>query len=113
MTVEEADRIDSLGRNRMTGSPALMISDHLPWDEYGEHFELIEKKLGAYLGFVRSGQIWEHIRGERQGQVTIELIYKYPPTPLAERFLSAARDQLLKDDDVVFTYRALREKADG
>lgn len=110
MTIEDADKIDLLGRNRATGSPTLVISDHLPWDVYGEHFGLIERKLGTYLRFIKSGQIWENFGGDTGVPIAIELVYKYPPTPLAEKFLSAAREQLRAEEGIEFVYEALKPK---
>ena len=109
MTIEDPDKIDILGRNRRTGSPTLCISDHLPWDD-ANHFRLIERKLGSYLRFIKSGQIWENFSGDRSAPVTIELVYKYPPTPFADKFLSAARAQLRAEEGIEFVYEGLKEK---
>lgn len=113
MTIEDFDQIDVMGASRETGVPALCISDHLPWDEQGQHFAILQRKLGSYLRFIKSGQIWEHVRAERGSPIRIELVYKYPPTPLAERFLSAARDQLRAEEGVEFAWEGLAEEGGG
>jgi hypothetical protein len=109
MTIEDPDKVDLLGRHKQTGSPTLTISDHMPWGEWSDHFRLIERKLGSYLNFIKSGQIWEHIPGDRHVPITIDLIWKFPPTPLAEKFLSAAREQLWQEEGIVFTYHGLEK----
>ncbi len=58
MTIEDAAVIDGAGLDKSTGDVVLTISDHLSWDDQPVHFRLLEAKIGRYLDFVRSGQVW-------------------------------------------------------
>lgn len=112
MTIEDFDKVDVMGTRRETGGVALCISDHLPWDARGEHFAILQRKLGTYLNFIKSGQVWERSSADRSVPIRIELIHKYPPTPLAERFLSAARDQLRSEEGIEFTWEGLEQEGE-
>ena len=88
MTIEQADIIDGLGINKVSGSPELTISDHLEWD--ARHFSLLETKLAAYIHFIESGQLSAHFPGTDAKRPVIDLICQYRPTAEAEVFLAAA-----------------------
>lgn len=94
MTVEQTDSIDGIGFERTTGSVVLMISDHLPWD--GNHLEVLEKKLAAYVRFVESGQILESFPTAGSAKKVINVVHMHDPTPDAERFLRDAAAALAK-----------------
>jgi hypothetical protein len=106
MTIDNSSSVDGLGISRVDGKAVLTIADHLDWASEPEHLHMIERKLGNYLGFIRSGQIHEALAESRGRRVRIELIHQFPPDDDATRFLEAASRQL-SDMDVEFTYHAL------
>jgi hypothetical protein len=69
----------------------LTISDHLPWTDAREHFEVLDQKVRAYVGFIESEQILRQYPDARESGACIELVCKYTPTPEAVGFLDAIR----------------------
>jgi hypothetical protein len=108
MSVEDAGSIDNMGISKSDGKVVLAISDHLSWENEKSHFNLLEKKIGGYLEFVKSGQFVAVLPDSRNKDVRIELIYQFQPSEVASRFLSAAKQQL-QSMGVELTYRALPE----
>lgn len=108
MALDNASSVDGLGISKADGKAVLTIADHLDWTSEPEHLSVIERKLGNYLGFIRSGQLHEALAESRGRRVRIELIHKFPPDDQATRFLEAASRQLA-EMDVEFVYRALPE----
>lgn len=108
MSIERSDVVDGLGISRVDGKVVLTISDHLQWDELKEHFELLEEKIGAYLAFVKSGQLYEKLPAAHGRAVRIELVFEHAPNEAAATFLAAAKDQL-RAVGVEFSAAALPE----
>lgn len=94
MGIDRSDVIDGLGISKTDGKAVLTIADHLPWDELGSHFSLVESKIGSYLAFIASGQLVETLPAARAKDVRIELVHKHALSAAAEQFLSVARTQL-------------------
>jgi len=69
----------------------LTISDHLPWDEdEGEHLQLLQDKLNAYLRFIESGELIETCPSAIGHLPVINLVGKFPLSPLAQQFVHLA-----------------------
>ncbi|MBN6207459.1 hypothetical protein JYK21_13375 [Ralstonia pickettii] len=94
MGIERSDVVDGLGISQIDGKVVLTISDHLQWDEPTKHFELLEEKVGAYLAFVKSGQLYETLPAAHGRDIRIELVCEHAPNALAATFLIAAKKQL-------------------
>jgi hypothetical protein len=90
MTVEQSERIDGMGTDRVSGAAVLIISDHLSWTV--EHLTVLEAKLASYLRFIESGQLREHFP-EAKG-ACISVMAKYRPSQAAARWLAAAESSL-------------------
>ena len=43
-----------MGENKL----ALMIADHLDWENELQHLTLLQDKINAYVSFIESGQIY-------------------------------------------------------
>lgn len=108
MTVENANTVDGIGFSKIDGKVVLTISDHLSWADENTHFDHFEKKIGGYLNFINSGQIFEVFPHSKKCAVRIELMYQYQPTENALIFLSAAKKQL-QLLDIELTYNELPE----
>lgn len=106
MTIENDCVVDGMGIDPNTGKVALLISDHLDWDEES-HFRLFEKKIGTYLEFVRSGQLVSRMPEAAGRVIVIELICQFEPSATAAQFLDAARNQLSHEQGILFEYRVL------
>ncbi len=108
MSIEDAGSIDNLGISKVDGKAVLVISDHLNWEDEKYHFDLLEKKVGGYLGLIKSGQLFEVLPDSKGREVRIELIYQFQPSEMALRFLSTAKQQL-QPMGVELTYKKLPE----
>lgn len=106
MTVENINSVDGMGISKADGKAVLTIADHLDWTDEQRHFDLLERKIGAYLGFIKSGQLQEVLPAAKGCPVRIEVIYQYEPSEVGSRFLSAAKQQL-QGAGVEFDYNAL------
>jgi hypothetical protein len=106
MSIEDCGTIDGLGISKVDGKAVLMISDHLDWEDERAHVNLLEQKIGRYLGFIKSGQLLEALPESTGRDVRIELIYQHSPIEVALLFLLAAQRQL-ESLGVEFTYARL------
>lgn len=106
MTIEDDLVVDGMGIDPVTDVVVLAISDHLSWDE-PDHFRALERKIGTYIEFVRSGQLGSRMPESAGRAVAIEVICQFEPTSEAASFLDAATRQLKQDEDIQFYYRVL------
>ena len=94
MSIDQIDKIDII-----TTTPEdkvmLTISDHLEWDDTGEHMLLLQDKLNAYLQFIESGQIFDDYPVTKNKQVIISIAMKYIPNETALIFLSRSKEVIL------------------
>jgi hypothetical protein len=96
MSISNPDVIDGLGISTTDGKAVLMISDHLAWHDSKAHFDLLEKKINAYLAFIQSGQFLESLPAAEGKHVRIELIHEHAPNDAGIKVISAAQQQLSK-----------------
>jgi len=96
MTIENIEKVDGVGIDKKSGEVVLTISDHLTWIDDAAHFRLIEKKIGRYLDFVKTGQLIETLPEADKRQIRINVICQHQPTDSASKFLLAAQGQLKK-----------------
>lgn len=90
MTVEQADVIDGIGTDKVTGAVVLTISDHLGWDNpLDYHRDCLERKLGAYIQFIESGQIRDLHPEPKSPTVRICLLHR--PSEEGKKMLAAAQ----------------------
>jgi len=94
MTIENSGSIDGMVISKTDGKVVLQISDHLDWVNVERHCDLLEKKIGAYLGFVQSGQLQERLPKAVGRSVRISVIYQHEPSEFGFKFLNAAKQQL-------------------
>ena len=94
MTIEQTDKIDALGIDKVTGEVVLTISDHLEWDDEKSHLAVLENKLNAYLGFLESGQLIEHMPEAKGRKTKIAIYQKFDPPPSAVEVLEKLRSFL-------------------
>ena len=87
MTVEDSNQIDFVAMRPGDPDVLLVIADHLDWSAAEDHARRLQDKIGRYLDFVQSGELWEtfpHARGRR---VIIRVHAKFPFTDYASKFL--------------------------
>jgi hypothetical protein len=98
MSVDEPDKIDFLVTDSEKTYVLLIIADHLDWKEFdeGDHLELLQDKINAYLHFVEDGELVK-VRPDLKGlPVTIQVDAKYPPSNKAVQFYRAAGPMVAK-----------------
>ena len=112
MSIEDTQVVDVTGRDRTTGRIVLTISDHLPWSDEVKHFDLLDQKVRAYVGFIEGDQILQRYPDARERGAQVELVCKYPPTPGAVGFLNAIR-QALERRGIFFTHAVLSSEGEA
>lgn len=89
MAIHELDKIDRIMTDKKKTAVYLLLSDHLDWEEEGEHLALLQAKLNAYLAFIENGELVRH-RPDVEGlPVVISVAAKYSPSPFATKFYRA------------------------
>ena len=86
MSVEQPDKIDGAGVDKVTGAVVLTISDHLPWDD--RHLDILEAKLASYVRYIESGQCAEQFPSTPGQRIDLFLLHR--PTDPGHRFLNQA-----------------------
>jgi hypothetical protein len=106
VSVDDVSVVDLITADPGDPRITLVISDNLPWADE-EHLDILEKKLGAYVSFVESGQLVD-LRPDAAGRpVGIRLICRHAPDARALRFLHAAR-KALEMNGLGFSWAMLR-----
>jgi hypothetical protein len=90
MAIDELNKIDSVMTDKEKTAVVLLLSDHLDWDNEGEHLDLLQQKLDVYLDFATNGGLVRH-RPDLEGlPVTIMVGGKYPLSTGAVEFYRLA-----------------------
>jgi len=106
MSIEEPNKVDGLGIDKENGEVVIFISDHLLWLNGAVHFSALEKKLGNYINFVKSGQLLKDFPEGEGMPIRVKLIYEDEPTIQAEEMLKVVKQQLA-DIGLRFSYLKL------
>jgi hypothetical protein len=107
MSVENKDVIDFISINP-ENRVVLTISDHLKWDDKGEHFLILQDKINAYLEILDDGQIYEVYPDAIDKSFVIQVTMKYRPNKKAKEFLESVRE-FLKDNNYEFKFYTLKK----
>ena len=87
MTVEQHDVIDFVSFD-MSGNCVLTVSDHLSWDNLGEHLFCLQEKLNVYLQFIESGEIYQKYPNAQGFPIIISVVMKYRAPAQAQWFFT-------------------------
>ena len=105
VTVESPNVIDAVGTHKETGDVILTISDHLPWGARVEaHRFALERKLGGYVEFIESGQIFDDYPKAKGTVVRIEAVLLHEPDESGLEVLETCR-RALAGRSVRFAWR--------
>ena len=91
MSIEQTDVVDIISTDRFTGSVILTISDHLDWSDSTAHQLLLQTKLNRYLAFVESGEILQSYPNATGKQITLNVVFRFPPDDAGRAFLAKVR----------------------
>ena len=106
MSVEQPRIIDVISIETESGHAVLTISDHLDWTDCDFHMRVLQDKLNYYLAFIESGEILDSYPSAGGRHIVIEVIFKYPPLPPAQRLLQRVR-QIIEGGGFSFRYSHL------
>ena len=111
MAIDDAGTIDALGIEPETGHALMIISDHLDWSDVVAHMNALQSKVGAYLGFMQSGQLDAALPEGVGCTRKIGIIQQFEPTEIAHQLLQGVGQQLAAFD-VDFGYGPLPDGYD-
>jgi len=80
MSIEQTDKVDAFGVDKITKECVLTISDHLDWSADTDHYLLLQEKINTYLAFIDSGEILEAFPNAKDKKIRIDVVFKYEPT---------------------------------
>ena len=91
MTIEDIDKVDRIGIDRITWDVHLLISDHLDWNESeGEHLLMLQNKLNTYLEFVESGELYTAYPRAAGRKIVFYVMAKFALSDEANKFYRLA-----------------------
>lgn len=94
MSVVEINQIDGMGINKDGNGLIFMISDHLEWENEGEHLLLLQDKINAYLGYIEENEFMDIYPNSAFDYYIIEIYFKFPITDNCEKFIKVINGQL-------------------
>jgi hypothetical protein len=94
MSIEEANVVDFIGTENVTGKVVLTVSDHLDWSDIGMHLSKLQEKMNAYIRFVEGGELLQRYPDAKQRQIVLSVICKYKFPPEGQVFLDKVRPTL-------------------
>jgi|GEM_PF-337584 len=112
MAIDDAGTIDALGIEPETGHALMIISDCLDWSDVVAHMNALQYKVGAYLGFIHSGQLDENFPEGAGRARKIGIIQQCEPPAIALQLLDGLGQQLAAMN-VEFGYGPLPEGYDA
>jgi len=93
MTVEQAELVDMVSLDHLSGLCKLTIFDHLIWDD--DHLVKLQAKINNYLHLIESGEIYLLYSAVREQDFVIDIQCIYAPNAAARAFLERAHTILL------------------
>ena len=94
MSIDQPTVVDFLWKDEKKDRVVLTISDHLDWEEEGEHLLLLQDKLNHYLEFIEGGQLLE-AKPEFKGlPVLIHVAAKHPLSDQAAKFYEMVNERV-------------------
>ena len=103
MSIEQANVIDFMSIDPVSGSVILTATDHLEWGS-GEHLLQVQEKLNSYLAFVESGEIFESYPAAKGKPIKLDVVCQFEPNEEAIRFFSLC-GEVIKNAGFDFGYR--------
>lgn len=94
MSILENSSIDGMGIDEDGQTLVFMISDHLDWENEGEHLLLLQDKLNAYLGYIEAKEFQEVYPQYEFLFFSIEVYFQYAPTEDCMKFFEVMNQQL-------------------
>ncbi len=106
MSVSDAGSVDAVGIDPETGDAMMVILDDLDWADPVAHLNALQAKIGAYLGFMNTGQLDEAMPEAAGRKRRIAVFQQYEPPEGMMQILDQLGEQL-EAFDVAFGYGPL------
>ncbi|SDO04833.1 hypothetical protein SAMN04487897_107188 [Paenibacillus sp. yr247] len=90
MTLENANELDSIGLDKVTGEVNLTIKDDVDWNDIQLHLSLLQEKINTYLSFIESGEIDSSYPKSINKRKKITIYFKHQVCDEAIEFLTQA-----------------------
>lgn len=94
MSIIETEKVDGIGIDENGISLALLISDHLDWENEYVHLSQLQNKINAYISFIQNKQYEQIYPNNDFLNYQIEIHFLYEPSQLCHKFLNTVNDQL-------------------
>ncbi|MDB5914538.1 MAG: hypothetical protein JWP22_3213 [Ramlibacter sp.] len=93
--LDDGDRIDAVFVHAQTGQPALLLSVDKPVEGSVVEKQL-DYKLGTYIGFVRSGDLYaKYPKAKREPNPLLIILFEDQPSTRVREMTFRARDRLV------------------
>lgn len=96
MSVIDVDKIDGAGLVSKGNGIALLISDHLNWENEYQHLMTLQDKINNYIAFCESRQYQKIYPEQCIKFAIIEIHFMYEPTHKCIDFLKQVQNQVQK-----------------
>lgn len=106
MSIEELNAVDGLGVSDDKKKLALLISDHLDWNNEYEHLILLQDKINSYVSFIETEQYKSIYPEYNFNQFVIEIRFKFKITDNCLKFINTASQQI-KQLNTIINYTIL------
>jgi len=106
MGIDNPEAVDAIGIDPDSGDALLVITDDLDWSDPVAHLSALQQKIGAYLGFIQTGQFEAALpeSAGRRRRIRVIQAFEPPlkPVPILDQF-----GEQLEAFDVDFSYGPL------
>lgn len=97
MSIIDTEKVDGIGIDENGISLALLISDHIDWENEYLHLSQLQSKINAYINFIENKQYEQIYPNNKFLNYQIEIHFLYEPTQLCYKFLNTVNDQLIEN----------------
>lgn len=108
MSIDQADRIDVIGIDKISGTVILTVSDQWDWKEEHAHLAALQAKLNTYVRFIESGELNQAYPESVGRKPVIEIVLREPMPTAGSSFLHEV-GALLSASGIEVRSRVLKE----
>lgn len=104
MAIDNPEIVDVVSVDHRYGCVVLDISDHYDWTNEQEHLKMLQKKVNAYVQFIKSGQLVDVYPDALGKSPVIHVACYYSPSHTAKTFFDEAAP-CLEAEGIRLTYK--------
>ena len=98
MSVEQPNIVDIVAIDKEAGHVVLTIDDHLDWPNSLARQAILEKKLRAYLMFIKGGEVHELYPMAYGKTFVFEIVFRVPPDEAGFAYLERVKATMRLED---------------